>query len=148
MDDGDKDNAKLTSYATVEELQTVWKQLSSEETARAEALLLQASNYLRQIAANNQVSLDDRIEADSTGLLLENVKMVVMNAVQRIMSAPADMPADATQYTQSATPYSESFGFSGGATPSSIFFKTKELELLGLGPISGKSQISILRGVR
>lgn len=148
MDDGDKENAKLTSYATVEELQAVWKGLSSEETARAEVLLLQASNYLRQIAANNQVSLDDRIEADPTGLLLENVKMVVMNAVQRIMSAPTDMPADATQYTQSATPYSESFGFSGGTTPSSIFFKAKELELLGLGPISGKSQISILRGVR
>lgn len=148
MEDGDNENVKLGSYATVAELEAVWRSLQPNEASRAEALLLQASNYLRQIALNNQVSLDERIEADASGLLLENVKMVVLNAVQRIMSAPVDMPADATQYTQSATPYSESMGFSGGMAPSNIFFKARELQLLGLNSVSGNSQIGILRGVR
>lgn len=147
MNDGDQETKTLGSYATVAELETVWRQLSGAETSRAEALLLQASNYLRQIALNNQVSLDDRIEADTSGVLLENVKMIVMTAVERVMSAPIDMPAEATQWTQSATPYSESVGFNGGVTTDSLFFKKRELELLGLNSVSGKSQISILRGV-
>lgn len=139
---------KLTPYATAKDLEQVWRPLSDEEESRADALLAQASSYLRQIAINNQINLDQKIVDDSTGILSENVKMVVLAAVQRVMSIPDDMPNDATQWTQSATPYSESIGFSGGAASSSLFFKARELQLLGLGSISGKAMFGVLRGVR
>lgn len=147
QDDGDN-KVELVSYATPDDLMLVWRKLGVEETSRAEALLAQASNYLRQIAINNQSNLDQRIQDDVTGVLAENVKMVVVNAVQRVMSTPKDMPSDATQWTQSASPYSESMGFSAGAVNNNLFFKARDLQLLGLGTISGRSQISLLRGVR
>ena len=136
-----------TSYATVSDLEAAWKDLSIEEEARAEALLLQASNYLRQIAFNNGKDLDDNIEGDPTGVYGANVKMVVMSATQRALAAPVDIVPDATQWSQSATPYSESMSF-GSNISGSLYFKDKELKLLGLGSISGKLSVSVMRGVR
>lgn len=144
---GDMTKNELLPYATPDDLERVWRKLSVEDIARAEALIAQASNYLRQIAINNQGDLDQRIANDSTGVLVKTVEMVVINAVQRVMSAPDGLPTDATQWTQSATPYSESMSFSGGLS-GNLFFKARELELLGINSVSGKSQISLLRGVR
>ncbi len=148
MNEGGDNQIELKSYATPADLAAVWHALSAEEESRVEALLAQASNYLRQIAMNHQTNLDDRIAADTTGILEENVKMVVVNAAQRVVSLPEGMPDDATQWTQSATPYSQSIGLSSGAASSNLFFKTRELELIGLGSISGRPTIGILRGVR
>lgn len=148
MEEGGDNQMELDSYATPEDLAAVWHTLDATETARAEGLLAQASNYLRQIALNNQVNLDQKLADEPTGVLLENVKMVVMNAVQRVMSLPDTMPDEATQYTQSATPYSESMGFSSGIVSSNLFFKTRELQLLGLNSVSGKPMFGVLRGVR
>lgn len=142
------DEPKLTPYATAKDLEQVWRPLSAEEESRADALLAQASNYLRQVAINNQINLDQKIVDDPTSILNENVKMVVLAAVQRVMSMPDNMPNDATQWTQSATPYSESIGFSGGAASSSLFFKARELQLLGIGSISGRAMFGVLRGAR
>lgn len=135
------------SLATVAELEAAWKSLTADEQARAEVLLLQASNYLRQIAANNNKDLDDNINADPTGVYGANVKMVVLSAVQRSIASPIDMMPDATQWSQSATPYSESMSFIGNSS-STLYFKDKELKLLGLGSVSGNLSISVLRGVR
>lgn len=135
------------SFATVEELSASWKTLTIEEQARAEVLLLQASNYLRQVAYNNGKDLDDNILADSTGVYAANVKTVVMSAVQRSLASPTDMMPDASQWSQSASPYSESMSFSGNVS-STLYFKDKELKLLGLGTVSGSSKTGILRGVR
>lgn len=135
------------SLATVAELEAAWKPLTVDEQARAEVLLLQASNYLRQIAANNNKDLDDNINADPTGVYGANVKMVVLSAVQRSIASPIDMMPDATQWSQSATPYSESMSFIGNSS-STLYFKDKELKLLGLGSVSGNLSISVLRGVR
>lgn len=135
------------SLATVAELEAAWKTLTADEQARAEVLLLQASNYLRQIAANNNKDLDDNINADPTGVYGANVKMVVLSAVQRSIASPIDMMPDATQWSQSATPYSESMSFIGNSS-STLYFKDKELKLLGLGSVSGNLSISVLRGVR
>ena len=135
------------SLATVAELEAAWKLLTTDEQARAEVLLLQASNYLRQIAANNNKDLDDNINADPTGVYGANVKMVVLSAVQRSIASPIDMMPDATQWSQSATPYSESMSFIGNSS-STLYFKDKELKLLGLGSVSGNLSISVLRGVR
>ena len=135
------------SLATVAELEAAWKPLTADEQARAEVLLLQASNYLRQIAVNNNKDLDDNISADPTGVYGANVKMVVLSAVQRSIASPIDMMPDATQWSQSATPYSESMSFIGNSS-STLYFKDKELKLLGLGSVSGNLSISVLRGVR
>ena len=136
-----------TSYATVSDLEASWKELTSDEEARAEVMLLQASNYLRQIAFNNGKDLDDNIDGDPTGVYGANVKMVVLSATQRALAAPIDIVPDATQWSQSATPYSESMSF-GSNISGSLYFKDKELKLLGLGSISGKMTVSVMRGVR
>ncbi len=135
------------SFASVADLEAAWKTLTVDEQARAEVLLLQASNYLRQIAINNGKDLDDNILADPTGVYEANVKMVVVSAVQRSLASPVDMMPDASQWSQSATPYSESMSFSGNVS-STLYFKDKELKLLGLGSVSGNLGISVLRGVR
>lgn len=136
-----------TSFATVADLEAAWKPLTADEEARAEVLLLQASNYLRQIAMNNGRDVDDNIIADPSGVYGANVKMVVTSAVQRSIASPVDMMPDASQWSQSASPYSESMSFMGNVS-STLYFKDKELKLLGLGSVSGNLGISVLRGVR
>lgn len=136
-----------TSFATVADLEAAWKPLTADEEARAEVLLLQASNYLRQIAINNGRDIDDNIIADPSGVYGANVKMVVTSAVQRSIASPVDMMPDASQWSQSASPYSESMSFMGNVS-STLYFKDKELKLLGLGSVSGNLGISVLRGVR
>lgn len=136
-----------SSFATTQELMEVWKPLTIDEQARADALLLQASNYLRQVAYNNAQDIDDNIAADQTGVYEANVKTVVLSAVQRSIASPVDMMPDASQWSQSASPYSESMSFSGNAS-STLYFKDKELKLLGLGSVSGRMGVSVLRGVR
>ena len=135
------------SLASVADLEASWKVLDATEQARAEVLLLQASNYLRQIAINNGQDIDDNIIADHSGIYNANVKMVITSAAQRLMASPTDMVPDATQWSQSASPYSESMSF-GSNISATMYFKDKELRLLGLGSISGKMGISLLRGVR
>lgn len=136
-----------SSFATVADLEAAWKPLTLDEKARAEVLLLQASNYLRQIAYNNQKDIDDLILADSTGVYGANVKMVVTSSVQRSIASPVDMMPDASQWSQSASPYSESMSFSGNVS-STLYFKDKELKLLGIGSVAGNLSVSVLRGVR
>lgn len=135
------------SLATVDDLEASWKSLDMSEKSRAETILLQASNYLRQIAYNNGQDIDDNILADQTGVYGANVRMVVVAATQRAIAAPTDMVPDVTQWSQSATPYSESMSF-GSNISASIYFKDKELKLLGLGSVSGKVGVSVMRGVR
>lgn len=135
------------SFATVSDLMGAWRPLTTDEQARADVLLLQASNYLRQIAYNNGKDIDDNIIADPTGVYGANVKMVVTSAVQRSLASPVDMMPDASQWTQSASPYSESMSFSGNVS-STLFFKDKELKLLGLGSVLGTYKTGVLRGVR
>ena len=135
------------SLASVDDLENSWRPLDASEQARAASILLQASNYLRQIAFNNNQDIDDNILADPTGVYEANVKMVITAAAQRLMASPIDMVPDATQWSQSATPYSESMSF-GGNIASTLYFKDKELKLLGFNSISGKLAVSVLRGVR
>lgn len=132
--------------ATVADLAAAWREISIDEQERAAALLLQASNYLRLVANNNGQSVDDNIAADPTGVYGENVKAAVIACVQRALSKPASMAPDVTQYSQSASPYSEAMSFGGDAS-GSLYYKDRELKLLGLGAVSGAQKIGILRGV-
>ena len=135
-----------TSFATLAELEAAWEPLTSEDDEnRANTLLLQASNYLRQVANNNRIDLDMRFQTDS--VYASMVKMVVINATQRSMTRPTDVAPDASSWSQSATPYSEQISFAASDN-SNIYFKNKELQLLGLGSVAGNRSIAILRGAR
>lgn len=136
----------MTPFATLDELQSFWKPLDAQsDKDRAEVLLDSASNYLRQVSLNNGSNLDTRITDDVSGVLEGSVKLVTMSSVKRAMTTPVDAPP-ADQWSQSASPYSETIKFTDPSTD--LFFKKNELQLIGVGSISGKSRVGLLRGVR
>ena len=137
--------AGLKDFTTKEKLAEIWRALDVGEEKRAEALIHAASTQLRLIAKNNKVDLDEIIEEDDSKVFADSVRFVVLAAVKRAMLTPVDAPP-ATQWSQAASPYSESMTFTNPA--SDLYFKKSELQMLGLNKISGKSQIGVLRGVR
>lgn len=135
----------MDSLATIEDFEPFWRTLDTNaERGRALSLLSLASSYLRQIAKNNGADIDEKITAEGN-TYEDSVKLVVMSAVKRAMLTPQDAPP-ADQWSQSASPYSETMTFTNPS--SDVFFKTAELQLLGLGSVSGRGKIGILRGVR
>lgn len=134
-----------TDYAKPDELAAFWRPLADDEGARAASLLKMASNYLRQIATNNGIDLDTKISEDTSGLLHESVKMVVLGAVKRAMVTPSDLPP-VDSWSQSASPYSETMKFTNPTQD--LFFKRNELSLIGLSSVSGRSKFGLVRGVR
>ena len=137
--------AELKDFTTTEKLAEAWRALDVDEEKRAEALIHMASAQLRLIAKNNNIDLDEVIEKDASKVFAKSVGFVVLAAVKRAMLTPVDAPP-ATQWSQAASPYSESMTFTNPA--SDLYFKKSELQMLGLNKISGKSQIGVLRGVR
>lgn len=134
---------------TLNDLAALGVDVTGDAGTKAQAWITYVSNYLRLIAQNNNINLDEKLEDDKTngqGVYTSTVKMVVANAVMRANAKPVEFP-DATMYSQSASPYSEMVNYGSGATQEA-FFKQRELDLLGFQNISGKSQITLLRGVR
>ena len=141
--------ATKNDLITLSDLADLGVDVTGEAGTKAQAWITYVSNYLRLIAQNNNVNLDEKLEDDRTngqGVFTSTVKMVVSNAVMRANAKPVDYP-DATMYSQSATPYSEMVNYGKNATQEA-YFKQRELALLGFRSISGKSQFSVLRGVR
>lgn len=121
----------MTAFATVQDVITLWRPLTPEETDRAEALLEVVSARLRQEAYNRNKDLDQMIEADTSGVLAETAKSVTVDIVARSLATPTtgDL-APLSQYSQSALGYTFSGTFlSGGG---GIFIKKAELEALGI----------------
>ncbi len=116
----------MTPFATVTELEAYWRTLDIEEQSRANALLTTASNQLRLRARPRD--LDQ--EATDDALIKDALKTVVMDATKRAMTTPIDAPP-ATDYSQTAGPYSENIKFFNPA--GDLFFKKAELKLLGIG---------------
>lgn len=135
---------------TLSDLATLGVDVASEaDAAKASKWITYVSNYLRLIAQNNGVNLDEKMaddQANSGGVFTSVVQMVVANAVTRAIARNVDIP-DATMFSQSASPYSETINF-GSLNTQDAYFKHKELELLGFSTISGKSKIGVIRGVR
>ena len=140
--------AQNNDLITLADLQALGLDTDDETVAAtASKWITFVSNQLLLIAANNGVNLTQNVKLDEQvgGYFAESVKMVVCNAVLRANATNIEAP-DATQYSQAATPYSESFSWNPATREA--YFKHKELELLGLENISGKSQLTVLRGVR
>ena len=117
----------MSSYATIEDLRTLWRNLTPDESERADELLEVVSSSLRYEAKKVGKDLDVMIEADDD--LARVAKSVTVDVVARaLMTSTDDEPM--TQMTQSAMGYSVSGSYlvPGGG----LFIKKSELARLGL----------------
>lgn len=117
----------MKSFATIDDLQTLWRNLQPTETERARALLDVVSDMLREEAYRYNRNLDKMVqERASFGNV---VKSVVVDVVARaLMTSTEQEPM--TQYSESAMGYSVSGSFlvPGGG----IFIKESEKKRLKL----------------
>lgn len=117
----------MADYATVQDIQTLWREMTAAEQVRAEALIPVVCSSLRQEAAKVHKNLDEMIDADPD--LAAVAKSVTVDVVARtLMTSTNQEPT--TQFSQSALGYSVSGSFlvPGGG----LFIKKSELARLGL----------------
>lgn len=117
----------MGDFATVEDLQTLWRLLKSDERKRAEALLKIVSDSLRVEAKKVGKDLDVLVAEDSS--FASVVKSVTVDVVARtLMTSTEQEPM--TQFAESALGYSVSGSYlvPGGG----LFIKDSELKRLGL----------------
>lgn len=117
----------MGDFATVEDLQTLWRLLKSDERKRAEALLKIVSDSLRVEAKKVGKDLDVLVAKDSS--FASVVKSVTVDVVARtLMTSTEQEPM--TQFAESALGYSVSGSYlvPGGG----LFIKDSELKRLGL----------------
>ena len=115
------------SYATVNDVTTLWRAMTSEEQTRCEALLPIISESLRQEARNVGRDLDQMIAAEDVSA--DVVKAVTVDVAARtLMTSTSQEPM--SQMAESAMGYSVSGTFlvPGGG----LFIKKSELARLGL----------------
>ncbi|MBO7222564.1 MAG: phage Gp19/Gp15/Gp42 family protein [Kiritimatiellae bacterium] len=119
--------AGTTAFATIDDITTLWRELSDNEKTRAEKLLEVVSDSLRQEAYKVGKDLDEMVKNKK---LLPNVlKSVTVDVVARtLMTSTNQEPV--TQVSQSGMGYSASATYlvPGGG----LFIKKSELARLGL----------------
>ena len=117
----------MDSFATVEDIELLWRQLNPDEAQKAGNLLPVVSDSLRYEAQKVGKNLDDMVTEDE---VLKNVaKSVTVDVVARaLMTSTNSEPME--QMSQSALGYSVSGTFlvPGGG----LFIKKSELARLGL----------------
>lgn len=117
----------MEDFATVDELQKLWRNLKHDEQERAKALLKIVSDSLRVEARKVGKDLDKLVEADSD--YANVVKSVTVDVVARTLMTATDQEP-MTQISESALGYSWSGSYlvPGGG----LFIKDSELRRLGL----------------
>lgn len=118
-----------TPFATVEDIQTLWRPLTSEEQSRANALLPLVSDEIRVLGKDHGKDIDKAIVTDPTYESV--VKIVTVDVVTRILRQNTQGDA-MTQESQSALGYtwSGTFAVAGGGIANSIL--NNDLKKLGL----------------
>lgn len=117
----------MNPFATLIDLESYWRDLTSDEEARATIMLNLASNKLRLLAEDLNIDLDAKVEASAAYSSV--IGSVVMDATRRAMSTPTDQPA-VDSSTITAGPYSENFKYSNPT--GDLWFKKSELNSIGL----------------
>lgn len=119
--------SELAAFATIEDLESLWRPLKPDETTRAEALLMAVSDSLREEALKVGKSLDMMINQRPTYATV--VKSVTVDVVARTLMTSTDQEP-MTQYSEGALGYtvSGSYLVPGGG----LFIKNTELNRLGL----------------
>lgn len=117
----------MQDFATVDDLITLWRAMTPEETTRAEALLPVVSDRLRIEAEKVGKDIDQMI-VDSVAYA-NVLKSVTVDIVARtLMTSTSQEPM--SQFSQSALGYTVSGTF---LTPGGgLFIKRDELKVLGL----------------
>lgn len=117
----------MENFATVEDVQTLWRTLKFDEKERAEALLEVVSHSLRVEAKKVGKDLDILVSEDSSYASV--VKSVTVDVVARTLMTSTDQEP-MTQMAESALGYSFSGSYlvPGGG----LFIKDSELKRLGL----------------
>lgn len=117
----------MAAFATIEDLQLLWRPLKPSETDRAEALLEDVSDCLRYEAEKVGRDLDAMIEERPS--LATVAKSVTVDVTARTLMTSTDTEP-MSQMSQSAGGYSVSGTFlvPGGG----LFIKKSELARLGL----------------
>lgn len=119
----------MEPFATIDDINILWRPLDESETERAEALLPLVSDTLRQIAADNGRDLDKMI-AD-TPTLASVAKIVTVDVVARILRQ-STTGEPMTQESQAGLGYSwsGSYAIPGGGIAASIMYN--DLKRLGI----------------
>ena len=115
------------NYATVQDVQTLWRTLTAAEQARAEALIPVICSSLRQEAAKVHKDLDALVADDPDFAVV--AKSVTVDVVARtLMTSTNQEPV--SQFSESALGYTVSGTYlvPGGG----LFIKKSELARLGL----------------
>lgn len=117
----------MTPYATIQDVNKIWRTLKQDEVGRAEELLVLVSDSLRMEANKVGKDLDAMIEEKP--YLASVAKSVTVDVVARaLMTSTENEPV--TQESQSALGYtwSGTYLVPGGG----LFIKKSELARLGL----------------
>ena len=121
----------MSAFATVEDVTTLWRPLTSAEQERADALLPLLSDALRQEARKVGKDLDEMIMEDPDGSFESTVKLVTVDVLGRVLrQSTSDEPL--SQESQSALGYtwSGTFAIPGGGIAAAIM--RNDLKRLGL----------------
>ena len=116
-------------FATVDDIQSLYRTLTAEEQSRAEALLPLVSDEIRVLGKNVNKDIDDMIAKDSTYASV--VKIVTVDVTFRILRQNTEGDS-MTQESQSALGYSwsGSYAVPGGGIANAIL--KNDLKKLGL----------------
>lgn len=118
-----------TAYATVTDIETLWRSLTASEQTRAAALLPLVSDELRVLAQNVGKDLDEMFANDEAYASV--LKIVTVDVVCRVLRQNTEGDA-MTQESQSALGYSWSgtYAVAGGGIANAIL--KNDLKKLGL----------------
>lgn len=106
-------------YATAEDVQSGFRNLTNEELENAESLLREAAVLIDSAARD----ADDDVKA-----------LVSCRMVRRALGAGVDaFPLGSTQGTVSAGPYSQTFTIGSGGSVGELYLSRVEKNLLGVG---------------
>lgn len=119
----------MSAFATVEDISTLWRTLTTDEQTRAEALLPLISDALRNEATKVGKDLDELVTDSETYASV--VKLVTVDIVGRVLRQSTSGDA-MTQESQSAGGYSWSgtYAVPGGGIANAILYS--DLKRLGL----------------
>lgn len=119
----------MSAFATVDDIQTLWRPLTASEQTRANALLPLVSDEIRVIAKSVGKDIDAMIADDTSYASV--VKIVTVDVVARVLRQSTEGDA-MTQESQAALGYSWSgtYAVAGGGIANSIL--KNDLKKLGL----------------
>ena len=116
----------MDNFATIQDLIDLWREMTPDETVRANALLPVVSDSLRVEAKRVGKNLDEMATDESYRSVLRSVTVDIVT--RTLLTSTSSEPS--TQLTQSALGYSQTSTFlvPGGG----LFIKNSELSRLGL----------------